>query len=241
MCSPNSSNAVIARFLPIVIAPQPPTEWMRTAVDPFGSRFDVAGRRQRQVLRRADSCRASCSCQIWSFGHARAFAHEVDAEVELAPPRAAGQHVLDRGDDVAGLQVAAAEAEAAGVEVGHLVGAQRGDAGVRLRRRRRRGRSPPPCDIAARISRSSGGSTASGWSVRSSTTTPFLPASSAVTRSAGNGRNIVRLSTPDLEPARVAQVVGHRLGVRHHRALARRSPTRRRRAGSRSRARSGGR
>ena len=51
-------------------------------------------------------------------------------------------------------------------------------------------------DIAERISRSRGGSTASGWSVRSSTTTPRRPARARLTRSAGNGRNIVRLRTP---------------------------------------------
>ena len=44
--------------------------------------------------------------------HPRAFAHEVDAEVELAFARSPRQHVLNRGDDVAGLEIPAAEAKA---------------------------------------------------------------------------------------------------------------------------------
>jgi hypothetical protein len=39
MCQPSSSNSVIARFLPVVIAPQPPTEWRRTVMAPGGIRF----------------------------------------------------------------------------------------------------------------------------------------------------------------------------------------------------------
>jgi hypothetical protein len=35
---PSSSNTVIDRFFPIVIAPQPPTLWMRTAIEPGGER-----------------------------------------------------------------------------------------------------------------------------------------------------------------------------------------------------------
>ena len=34
-----SSLAMSARFLPMVIAPQPPTEWMRTESEPSGSRL----------------------------------------------------------------------------------------------------------------------------------------------------------------------------------------------------------
>ncbi len=56
------------------------------------------------------------------------------------------------------------------------------------------------CDIAARISRRSGASTASGWSVRSSTATAFLPRRRRVTRSAGNGRNMRTFSTPTRTP-----------------------------------------
>ncbi len=44
MSMPNSSNDVIARFFPMVMAPHPPTEWMRTAVDPAGKRFTLVPR-----------------------------------------------------------------------------------------------------------------------------------------------------------------------------------------------------
>ena len=57
------------------------------------------------------------------FRQPRAFAHEIDAEVELPRAGIARQHVVHRGDDVARLQVAAAEPEASGEEVGHLLAA----------------------------------------------------------------------------------------------------------------------
>ncbi|MCK6384273.1 MAG: hypothetical protein L6Q52_07980 [Rhodocyclaceae bacterium] len=50
--------------------------------------------------------------------------------------------------------------------------------------------------MVARTSRISGRSSASGWSVRSSTATPFLPLRMAPTRSPGKGRNMVRSTTP---------------------------------------------
>ncbi len=39
MSQPSSSNSVTARFLPVVIAPQPPTECMRTVIAPVGIRL----------------------------------------------------------------------------------------------------------------------------------------------------------------------------------------------------------
>src|SRR5690606_4763083 len=67
------------------------------------------------------------------LGQARALAYEIDAQVILPLVHAARHHVLDRGDQVAGAQVATAEAEAAGVEVRHLVGRDGGQSRERLR------------------------------------------------------------------------------------------------------------
>ena len=39
MSQPSSSNSVMARFLPVVIAPQPPMECMRTVIAPAGIRL----------------------------------------------------------------------------------------------------------------------------------------------------------------------------------------------------------
>jgi hypothetical protein len=43
-------------------------------------------------------------------------AHEVDRQVEQRLALRAGQHVLDRGDEALGLQIAAAHSERAGVQ-----------------------------------------------------------------------------------------------------------------------------
>jgi hypothetical protein len=56
------------------------------------------------------------------LGRHRLVAQEVDGEVELPLLLAVGQHVLDRGDDPFGLQVAAAHSEAAGVELRNFAG-----------------------------------------------------------------------------------------------------------------------
>ena len=50
MSQPSSSNSVIARFLPVVMAPQPPTECMRTVMAPLGSRLGFSVPRTRQFL-----------------------------------------------------------------------------------------------------------------------------------------------------------------------------------------------
>ena len=55
------------------------------------------------------------------LGQLRVFADEIDAQVELPAPGAPRQHVLHGGDDVAGLEVAAAQAKAPGVAVHGLV------------------------------------------------------------------------------------------------------------------------
>ncbi len=154
----------------MVIAPQPPTRVDAHDSGVPGQEVQVAralaapGRQVRIVL-------AERVLPDLELRQACAAPHEVDAKIELPAPLAAGEHVLDRGDDVAGLQIAAAQAEARRVEVGHVAGrpGRQGRGATRIARPFSR-----PFDMAARISRKSGGSTASGWSTRSSTTTPFF-------------------------------------------------------------------
>ena len=58
----------MATFLPIVIAPQPPTEWMRIETESFGEQVDVLTVGSRASSPRCGYASNSCSCQIWSFG-----------------------------------------------------------------------------------------------------------------------------------------------------------------------------
>ena len=224
-----------------MIAPQPPTEWMRSASGALGQQVHVARPAGASARRRADTRRGAAPARSGASAAACPSARSrCRGRSAGAAPRPRSMFST-AAIEVAGLEVAAAEAEAPGVEVGHVGRGERRRArgGARPRPcRPARGRSRPPA-TSRRGSRAAGARPprAAGRRARGPRR-PSCPASRRATRSAGNGRNIVRLSTPTLQLARRAQVVGHRLGVATPPSPGPRSPSPRPRAGSPTRARS---
>ena len=159
------------------------------------------------------------------FWNSRAFAHELDAEVELTAPCAVGQHVLHRRDEVAGLEVAAAETETTREELGHLVRTNRRQPGVR----QRAGEAPSVLD-GLRHCRADLAEDRRVHRERLVGAFQHHDAALAgeerrdeVGRKRAEHREVQHA---DLQPAHVAQVVGHRHGVRHDGALADDQPLR---------------
>src|SRR4026207_580309 len=116
MSSPSSSKAVSARFLPIVIAPQPPTEWIRTAAELGGSRFPSPAewrgspptrgggvRRQRvPPTGRVEGKPAQPGIAVaqlllpdLELGNASVVPDEIHPEAELSPPRRPGRQAAE--------------------------------------------------------------------------------------------------------------------------------------------------
>ena len=103
------------------------------------------------------------------LGQRCVFLDEIDTQVELTPLCATFKHVVNSGDDVAGLQVAAAQAETGRVKIGNLLGLECRqacrEAAVLLARLSVGSGARPfstACAMAERISRIIGNSTASG-------------------------------------------------------------------------------
>ena len=96
----------------------------------FGKQVQIPGRRQRQVgdMRVIGQ---NLFLPDLHFGQACIFLNKIKAEVKLTLPSSILEHVLNRGDNVARLQVTAAQAKAAGIEIRNLIGAQRGQARIR--------------------------------------------------------------------------------------------------------------
>ena len=158
--------------------------------------------------------------------------HEVDAEIELTPvpiragvsgPQVSRQHRIDGGDDVAGLEIATAEAEATTEEVGNLlrrnridarmgyVSVVRGIAGPRVLHRL--GHTGADLAQQRRIDRQ-----------RLIDSLHHHRGAFAAQQSAElvgrEGAKHGHVDHADLKPAGAAQIVGHRLGVGDHRPLA---------------------
>ena len=121
------------RFLPVVIAPQPPTEWKRTATAPSGSSEGVSSRLHLVGV--------------------------IDAEHDERTPSAARLAVLARAladrelvgaDRVLGAEVARAEAVDAAKEPRHLLQRDRGKPGLALQRLVQRGADVAPHRVVAR-------------------------------------------------------------------------------------------
>ncbi len=59
------------------------------------------------------------------LGQPRSLAYEIETKIEVTPSRAARQHVLHRGHDVARGKVATTQTKRGRVELGHVLNAQR--------------------------------------------------------------------------------------------------------------------
>ena len=149
------------------------------------------------------------------LGQPRAGSHELDTEIEVAPSRAERSHVLDRGRDVAGLQVAAAETEAGRVELGHVATAQGEEAVVR--------RADPAVLLALRHGPAD---LAKEGRIGGERLVDALHHHHTLPADQHGGDEVRRERTEhgeiedaDLQAALFAKVFGHRLGIRHHRPL----------------------
>jgi hypothetical protein len=165
MTSPNSPT-ISPRFLPVVIMPQPPMEWNRTAMAPSGSS-------EGEIL--ADDGVRMVNAQR-EIGLAIGGAAPV-----LAPGLAQG--VFARAERVLGTEIARADAIAGAEERGVSSGVSTGNpacAGWRA--------ASLALPKATRMSRASGLSPAMPSSVRSRMMTCFLPRNALMTAASGNGR-----------------------------------------------------
>ncbi len=148
---------------------------------------------------------------------ARALPDEIDPQVVLPELLAALEHVVERGDDVVGLEVAAAEPEAPRVELGDVVDLARGDA--------RMHGLPGTATVFDRLPHRGAGLAQQRCVDGQRLIGPLqeghgLLALEHVRQLIGRERAEHRhLHDADLEPPRLAEVVGHGLGVRNDRAL----------------------
>ena len=192
---------------------------MRSAVEPCGSRFTSPAEWTASWGEPRIAVDELLLPDL-ELRQARAFAHEVDAEVELARAGIARQHVVHRGYDIARLEVAAAEPKACGEEIGHLLAANGGNPRVRERRaggdaavldglRHRR------ANLAQqrRIHRER---LVGAFHHHDA----LLPGEQIDDRVRGERPEHREVDDADLEPARRAQVIGDGLGVRDDGALA---------------------
>ena len=154
------------RFLPVVMAPQPPIEWKRTAIA-------LSGQQRRRVV------------GLHFVGMVDAEHHERRAVRRALAvfARAGAGGELVGAERVLGPEVARAQPVDAGEQPRHLVGGDRA------------ADPASPCSAlfsAVRMSRPIGLSPAIGSSVRSRMMTFFLPASALTMAASGNGRKTFR-------------------------------------------------
>ena len=124
---------IAPRFLPVVIAPQPPTEWKRTAIAPSGSSDGVSSRLHLVGMIDAEHDER----------------HAVRRALAVLA-RALPDRELVGADRVLGPEVARAEAVDAGEEPRHLVGRDRREARLALQRLVQRRADVAPHRVVAR-------------------------------------------------------------------------------------------
>ncbi len=206
---------------------------MRRAVAPVGQEVEVTRRFERHLLEVGIGLHQLLLPDL-ELGQLRSLPDEVDPDIELTPVLALRKHVVDRGNDVAGLEVSATEPEPGRVEVGHQGRLHRRH--LRVGERPSRARLLPVSVGVQRLpvlhALGHGGPyLAQQRGVHGQGLIDPLEHRHALGADQDTGDDVSRersehahVQHADLEAARLAQVLGHDLQVRDDRALPDQNP-----------------